>query len=304
MEKFDIHILGCGSSLPTLRHNPTSQLLNIREKLFMIDCGEGTQQQFRHTHLKFSRLHHIFISHLHGDHCFGLIGLISTFNMLGRTNALHIYGPSGIEDFLRPQIHFFCPTIAFKVYTHSFDTKQSALIYEDRTLTVETIPLAHRLPTAGFLFRERPILPHIKRDMIDFLQIPFHAINAIKQGADWTTEEGITYSNDRLVTPSPPARSYAYCSDTAFLPENADFLRDVTLLYHEATFIESEVKRAAETGHSTARQAATFAQLCHAKQLVIGHYSGRYPTEEEHLREAKAVFENTILAQEKMCISL
>lgn len=304
MEKFDLHILGCGSALPTLRHNATSQVLNIREKLFMIDCGEGTQQQLRRTHLKFSRLNHIFISHLHGDHCFGLIGLISTFNMLGRTNALHIYGPSGIEAFLRPQIQFFCPTITFEVHIHTISTNKIEVIYEDRTLSVTTIPLRHRLPTTGFFFREKPLLPNIKREIIDFLNIPFHAINGIKQGESWTTTEGVTYPNDRLVTPAPTPRSYAYCSDTTFLPQNADLVRGATLLYHEATFIESEVKRAAETLHSTAKQAAKFACLSEVKQLLIGHYSGRYTTEEQHLKEAQEIFHNTLLAQEGLCLSL
>lgn len=304
MEKFDIHILGCGSALPTLKHHPTSQVLNIREKLFMIDCGEGTQQNFRRTHLKFSRLNHIFISHLHGDHCFGLIGLVSTLNLLGRTNALYIYGPSGIKEFLMPQIDFFCPNIAFEVIIKSFSTKKKALIYEDRTLTVHSIPLRHRLPTMGFYFEERAPLPHIRRDMIDFLKIPIYAINSIKQGADWITEDGAFYPNEHLVFPATPARKYAYLSDTCFVPENADLVKGATLLYHEATFLESEAKRAEETQHSTAKQAAEFAKLADVQQLLIGHYSGRYDSEDQHLSEAQTIFPNTLLAQEGLCISI
>lgn len=304
MEKFDVHILGCGSALPTLKHNPSSQVLNIREKLFMIDCGEGTQQQLRRTHLKFSRLNHIFISHLHGDHCFGLIGLISTFNLLGRTGTLYIYGPTGIEEFLRPQINFFCPKIEFEVVIKSFNTKERTLIYEDRTITVHSIPLRHRLPTMGFHFEERPSLPHIRREMIDFLKIPIYAINEIKLGADWTTEGGTVIPNSRLVSPASPPRSYAYCSDTIFLPENAEIVKGTNLLYHEATFIENEAKRAKETYHSTAKEAAEFARLAEAQRLLIGHYSGRYDNEEAHLAEAQSIFPNTLLAQEGLCVSL
>ncbi len=304
MERFDLHILGCGSALPTLRHLPTSQVLNIHEKLYMIDCGEGTQRQLRRTRLPFSRLNHIFISHLHGDHCFGLLGLISTFSLLGRTSALHVYAPEELEQLLAPLLAFHCQGANFAVVFHPFPTQQSELIYEDKTITVHTLPLRHRLPCCGFLFRERPTLPHIRRDMIDYLGIPLHAINDIKHGASWPREDGTVVPNERLVTPSAPPRSYAYLSDTAPCPQHAERLHGVDLLFHEATFANTEKARAAETFHSTAEQAAQMAQLAEARQLIIGHFSSRYDNEEQLLQESRALFPQTILAQEGLTVAV
>ena len=218
MEKFELHILGCGSALPTTRHFPTSQIVNVRDKLFMIDCGEGAQLQFRKSHLKFSRLNHIFISHLHGDHCFGLLGLISTLNLLGRTAELHIHSPKGLETLLTPMLDFFNRQMTYKVLFHEFDTKEPMLIYEDRSLTVTTIPLRHRMPCCGFLFAEKRCPNHIIREMVDFYQVPVYELNRIKNGADYVTSEGKTVSNNLLTRPSAPSRSYAYCSDTIYLP--------------------------------------------------------------------------------------
>lgn len=173
MEKFELHILGCGSALPTTRHFATSQVVNLREKLFMIDCGEGAQMQLRRSRLKFSRLNHIFISHLHGDHCFGLLGLISTFGLLGRTADLHIHSPKGLEELFAPLLSFFCKTLAYKVFFHEFETKEPTLIYDDRSVAVTTIPLRHRIPCCGFLFEEKQRPNHIIRDMVDFYKYPF-----------------------------------------------------------------------------------------------------------------------------------
>lgn len=305
MEKFELHILGCGSAQPTLRHHQTSQVLNIHEKLFMIDCGEGTQQQLRKTHLSFSRLNHIFISHLHGDHCFGLIGLISTLSLLGRTQSLHIYAPKELKTLMEPQLHFFCNGVmGFDVIFHSFDTNTPAVIYNDRTVSVETIPLRHRMPCCGFLFQEKPALPHIKRDMIDYLQIPLYEINRIKQGADWTKEDGTVVPNNQLVTPAQPPRSYAYLSDTAFLPERATLIQNVSILFHEATFSSDAAARAAQTQHSTAEQAAQMASLAHCKKLIIGHFSSRYEDESILLEESRKVFPNTILANEGLKVDI
>ena len=179
MEKFELHILGCGSALPTTRHFATSQVVNLREKLFMIDCGEGAQMQLRHSRLKFSRLNHIFISHLHGDHCFGLLGLISTFGLLGRTADLHIHSPEGLEELFAPMLAFFCKTLTYKVLFHEFETKEPALIYDDRSVTVTTIPLKHRIPCCGFLFEEKQRPNHIIRDMVDFYKVPVYELNRI-----------------------------------------------------------------------------------------------------------------------------
>lgn len=302
MEKFELHILGCGSALPTTRHFPTSQVLNVRDKLYMIDCGEGAQLQFRKSHLKFSRLNHIFISHLHGDHCFGLPGLISTLNLLGRTADLHIYSPAGLEELLRPMLAFFNREMTYQIYFHAFDTKVSELIYEDRSLKVTTIPLRHRMPSCGFLFAEKPTPNHIIREMIDFYKVPLYEINRIKNGADFMTSEGELVPNARLTSPSAPPRSYAYCSDTIYLPSLAEFIHGVNLLFHEATFASSEVQRAKETFHTTAWQAARLAKDAAVRSLLIGHYSARYEDESVLLEEAAAVFPHTQLARENMCI--
>ena len=198
MIPFKIHILGCGSALPTLRHNATCQIVEIRGKFFMIDCGEGTQIQLRRCHIHFSRITAVFISHLHGDHCFGIPGMISTFGMTGRTAPLHIYGPAAYEPVLNQTLDFFCQGLEFKVVFHPVVTKEKTIIYEDRGLTVESIPLEHRIECCGYLFKEKPTLPHIRRDMIDFYHIPVSQINNIKAGADWITEEGEKIPNSML----------------------------------------------------------------------------------------------------------
>ena len=296
MEKFELHILGCGSALPTTRH--------LRDKLFMIDCREGAQMQLRKSRLKFSRLNHIFISHLHGDHCFGLMGLISTFGLLGRTAELHIHSPKGLEELLTPMLNFFCHTLAYKVIFHEFDTRQTSVVYEDRSMTVTTIPLQHRIPCCGFLFAEKARPNHIIRDMVDFYKVPVYELNRIKNGSDYVTPEGEVIANTRLTRPSDPPRKYAYCSDTIFRPEIVKQLSGVDLLFHEATFAESELARAKETYHTTAAQAARIALEAGVRQLVIGHFSARYEDESILLKEASAVFPNTILAKENLCISL
>ena len=298
MEKFELHILGCGSALPTTRHFATSQVVNLRDKLFMIDCGEGAQMQLRKSRLKFSRLNHIFISHLHGDHCFGLMGLISTFGLLGRTAELHIHSPKGLEELLTPMLNFFCHTLAYKVIFHEFDNRQTSVVYEDRSMTVTTIPCC------GFLFAEKARPNHIIRDMVDFYKVPVYELNRIKNGSDYVTPEGEVIANTRLTRPSDPPRKYAYCSDTIFRPEIVKQLSGVDLLFHEATFAESELARAKETYHTTAAQAARIALEAGVRQLVIGHFSARYEDESILLKEASAVFPNTILAKENLCISL
>ena len=304
MEKFELHILGCGSALPTTRHFATSQVVNLRDKLFMIDCGEGAQMQLRKSRLKFSRLNHIFISHLHGDHCFGLMGLISTFGLLGRTAELHIHSPKGLEELLTPMLNFFCHTLAYKVIFHEFDTRQTSGVYEDRSMTVTTIPLQHRIPCCGFLFAEKARPNHIIRDMVDFYKVPVYELNRIKNGSDYVTPEGEVIANTRLTRPSDPPRKYAYCSDTIFRPEIVEQLSGVDLLFHEATFAESELARAKETYHTTAAQAARIALEAGVRQLVIGHFSARYEDKRILLKAASAVFPNTILAKENLCISL
>ncbi len=300
METFKVHILGCGSALPTLKHHASSQIVEIRDKFFMIDCGEGTQLQLRRSRVHFGRISAVFISHLHGDHCFGLIGLISTFGMLGRTAALHVYAPGDFQPMLEAQLQMFCSGLDFKVVFHAVDTTRKAVVYEDRSLTVETIPLDHRIACCGYLFTEKPTLPHIRRDMIDFYQIPVSQINNIKNGADWTTPEGELIANSLLTRPAHAPRSYAYCSDTKYMPRLHEMISGVTTLYHESTYDSSHEDRATLYHHSTAAQAARVARDAHAQKLLLGHFSARYEREEVLLNEAKAIFPNSYLTNENL----
>ena len=298
MEPFRVHILGCGSALPTLHHNASAQVVEIRGKLFLVDCGEGTQVQLRRSHLRFTKISAVFITHLHGDHCFGLIGMLSTFGLLGRTARLAIYAPAALEDMLKQQMQLFCHDFDYEVDFHAVDTTQQQVIFEDRSLTVETIPLEHRMPCCGYLFREKPSLPHIRRDMIDFYQIPTSQINNIKAGADWTTPDGEVVKNERLVEPAEPPRSYAYCSDTRYIPTLHERLKGVSTLYHESTYGEDNLLMAQKYFHSTARQAALVARDAGVGHLLLGHYSSRYEDEQILLHEAQEVFENTSLTDE------
>lgn len=298
MEPFRVHILGCGSALPTLHHNASAQVVEIRGKLFLVDCGEGTQVQLRRSRLRFTKISAVFITHLHGDHCFGLIGMLSTFGLLGRTARLAIYAPAALEAMLKQQMQLFCHDFDYEVDFHAVDTNQQQVVYEDRSLTVETIPLEHRMPCCGYLFREKPSLPHIRRDMIDFYEIPTSQINNIKAGADWTTPDGEFVKNERLVEPADPVRSYAYCSDTRYIPTLHERIKGVSTLYHESTYGEDNLLMAQKYYHSTARQAALVAREAGVGQLLLGHYSSRYEDEQVLLREAQEVFENTRLTDE------
>ena len=298
MAEFNINILGCGSALPTTRHLATSQIVDLRDKLYMIDCGEGTQVQMRRMRVRFGRLAHIFISHLHGDHCFGLPGLISTLGMLGRTGELVVHGPKEVETYLRPVMDLFCRGMEFEVRFNPVDTRSHSLVMEDRSLSVYSIPLKHRIPTCGYLFAEKPKEAHIIREMTDFYQVPVRCMKDIKQGQDYVTPEGEVVPNSRLTRPAAPPKRYAFWSDTAYNRSIIPLIEGADLLYHEATFAECDLARAKETFHSTARQAAEIARDAHVKRLVIGHYSARYEDLSELHREAEAVFPGTILGNE------
>ena len=299
MEPFRVHILGCGSALPTPRHYASAQVVEVRGKLFLVDCAEGTQVQLRRSHIRFTKISAVFITHLHGDHCFGLIGMLSTFGLLGRTARLAVYAPGELEDMLRQQMRMFCHDFDYEVDFHAVDTRQQQVIYDDRSLTVETVPLEHRMPCCGYIFREKNLLPHIRRDMIDFYEIPISQVNNIKAGADWTTPDGEVVANSRLVTPAEPPRAYAYCSDTRYIPALHERLKGVTTLYHESTYGEDNLLLAQKYHHSTARQAAQVARDAGVRQLLLGHYSSRYEDEQVLLREAQEVFPNSFLTDEQ-----
>lgn len=304
MQPFRVHILGCGSALPTAHHNPSSQVVEIRGKYFMIDCGEGTQAQVRRSHINFSKLQAVFISHIHGDHVFGLMGMISTFGLQGRTAPLHVYAPEGYEALFHAEMQMFCSTIDYEVIFHAVDTSVRQVIFEDRSLTVETIPLKHRMPCAGFLFKEKQGERHINPKALEFYNVPRSQINNLRAGLDWTSPEGEVIPNDKLTTPPDPVRSYAYCSDTRYMQSLGKDLSGVTMLYHEATYGEDMKDNAVKYMHSTAREAALTAKAAGAGKLLLGHYSQRYSDERPLLNEAKQVFENTLLSNEGMTIDV
>ena len=298
MEPFRVHILGCGSALPTMRHFPSAQVVEVRGKLFLVDCGEGTQIQLRRSRVRFTKISAVFLSHLHGDHCFGLIGMLSTFGLLGRTARLAVYAPAQMEQMLHMQLNQFCRDLGYEVDFHAVDTTINKVIYEDRSLTVETIPLEHRVECCGFLFKEKTMMAHIRRDVADFYGVPVSQFNNIKAGADWTTPDGETVSNDRLTLPADSPRSYAYCSDTRYMPHLHELLKGVSTLYHESTYGEDNIQLAEKYYHSTARQAAQVAHDAGVRQLLLGHYSSRYEDEQVLLKEAQKVFPNAQLTDE------
>ncbi|MFH1319661.1 MAG: ribonuclease Z [Bacteroidota bacterium] len=298
MTSFDITILGSSSSIPTSTRNLPAQLLNVSERFFLIDCGEGTQIQLRRQRAKFQRINHIMISHLHGDHYFGLVGLITSMHLLGRTNDLHIYSPPGLKEIIDIQLKYSDSRLRYPLKYHLLQNESSEIIFEDAVLSVETIILDHRLPCFGFLFKEKPKLRNIKKGVIDRYNIPIPERPRIKKGEDLKTIDGRIIKNSELTTAPHELRSYAYCSDTAYNESIILLISGVNLLYHEATFMDDKVERAKETHHSTAVQAATIAKKAGVKQLIIGHFSARYKNLEPLLQEAKSVFKSTILAEE------
>lgn len=304
MEPFRVHILGCGCALPSPRHYASSQIVELRGKLFMVDCGEATQIQLRRAKVRFGDINHIFISHRHGDHCLGLVGMLSTFGMLGRTAPMHVYADGAIEHWLRVSLDLFSHTLGYEVVFHALDTERPTTIYDDRSLTITTIPLDHRMPCCGFLFQEKPTLPHIRRDIVDMYGISISQLNNIKLGADGITPDGETIPNARLVSPPDPTRSYAYCSDTHYLPELHKQIAGVSTLYHEATYTSADKGKADKYKHSTAVEAAQVARDAGAGQLIIGHFSSRYNDGNQLLQEAKQVFPNTKLAWELMTVDV
>lgn len=304
MEPFKVYILGCGSALPTQKHMPTSQIVEIRGKMFMVDCGEGVQMSLRRSHIHFNRISCVFLSHLHGDHCFGLIGMLSTFGLLGRTAPIHIYAPNEFEPMLKSQLEMFCAGMDYEVFFHVVETHKHQVIYEDRSLTIESIPLEHRTKCCGFLFREKPTLPHIDREMVDFYGVPQSQFGNIKMGMDWTTPDGDVIPNARLTKPADPPRSYAFCSDTKYMPNLHQLLKDVNVIYHESTYDKSDEERARKYYHSTSEQAAMVARDSHAGHLLLGHFSARYEDESGILQEARQIFKNTTLCNEGMCFDV
>ena len=287
----------------TMRHQPSCQVLNVRDNLMMIDCGEGAQLAVRRMGLKLMRLNHIFISHLHGDHCFGLPGLVSTMALLNRSNSLTIHTFKDGADLFSRMLDYFCRERPFEVRFNVIDTHKR-MIWEDDAITVTTFPLVHRVPAVGFLFREKPKMRHIIGEEAKRLGVPHYAMNSLRQGQDWVTPEGIVVPNDQLTTPADVSVSYAYCSDTKFSRRVIKSVEGVDWLYHEATYDESLRIKAHKRYHSTALEAATVAREAGAKHLILGHFSKRYLDENPLLEEACTVFPATCLANEGLVIDL
>ncbi|NND62913.1 MAG: ribonuclease Z [Flavobacteriaceae bacterium] len=291
-------ILGCHSATPKVTAHPTAQVLEIKGHLFLIDCGEGTQVQLRRTKVKFSRIRHIFISHLHGDHFFGLIGLISTFRLLGREANLHIYGPKGIKEAITLQLKLGNSWTNYPLLFHELDGNEPEIIFEDEKVSVETIPLKHRVYTNGFLFREKPGERKLILKAAQKVKIDKSLFSKIKQGFDVENEAGEIISNAILTKDPDPSKSYAYCSDTSYYPKIVKQIEGVDVLYHESTFLDHHHELAEKTKHSTSKEAATIAKKAQVGRLILGHYSGRYGDLEDFRKEAKEIFENVELAED------
>lgn len=301
---FELTVLGSSSALPTSTKYPAAHVLNAHERFFLIDCGEGTQIQLRKAKIRFGKLNHIFISHMHGDHVFGLPGLLSSLDLLGRKAPLHIYGHPGLQliiDFYREH---FTVDPAFPITLHPVSKRTLQKVYEDKVIEVFAFPLKHRVPTFGYLFREKERPLNIIKGKITEYQLSVRQIGRVKAGEDVMTEDGKRISNTELTMPPFHRRSFAYCSDTAFYPKVAEFIGGVDLLYHEATFMEKDRQLARDTGHSTAAQAAEIARISSAGKLLIGHFSNRYKDVDILLQEARKVFDNTLIAEELMSYSV
>ena len=291
-------ILGCYAATPRTITNPTAQVLEIKNRMFLIDCGEGTQVQLRKNKIKFSKINHIFISHLHGDHFFGLVGLISTFTLLNRESDLHVYGPRGIKEIILLQLRYGNSFTGYNLFFHELQSKESVVLFEDEKVLVKTIPMNHRIYTNGFLFQEKNRERKLNIDKIQNLEIDVVYYQKIKYGGDITLADGLVIPNSAITFEPEHEKTYAFCSDTVYDEQLIPFIEGVDVLYHESTFLENEKHLAEKTKHSTAKQAAKMALRANVKQLVLGHYSTRYESIELFKEEAETVFPHVLLADD------
>lgn len=302
--RFEVTILGCGSAVPTLSRSASAQYVNVLERHLLIDCAEGTQLQLRRYKAKFQKIDHILISHLHGDHFLGLVGLLSTFHLLGRTRPVCIYGPEKLRDIIDLTLHGFNNKLNFEWELRNLNFKNKELIFEDNLIEIHSFPLKHRIDCCGFLIQEKERERNIKKDKILEYNIPLADITGLKKGADFKTSNGNVISNEELTEDPMPARSYAYCSDTMFSEATIESVRNVDVLYHEATFTSDLSSRAKKTYHSTAKQAAEVAAKADVGKLVVGHYSARYKELDKFDEEISPVFANYVLAEDGLKIKL
>lgn len=304
MATFTLTTLGCGSAKPNTLHNPSSSVLSINGSHFMFDCGEGAQKQMMRCKLSFARLNHIFITHLHGDHIFGLPGLIGSMGLMRCSGGLTIHTFTEGEKVLRPFIDHFCRDMPFSI-EYDLIRPIEAVVYEDKNITIRTIPLRHRIDTVGYVVEEKPHLPHIDRAMAEFHKVPLSMMRAIKEGEPFIKEDGTIIPAKMLTTPATPSVSYAHISDTAYMPSLAEKIGAVDLLFHETTYLDADESVATKRGHSTARQAAKVARDSGAKCLLTGHYSSRYIKQEElFVSQAREIFPNTLLNREGLRLTL
>ena len=299
-----ITILGASSALQTPANFNTSHVVSVDEQLFLIDAGDGIQVKLRQFGIKISRLNHIFISHLHGDHCLGIVGILSSWAMTGRTGDVHIYAHADLETLLQPHIDYFCRDTPFSIEFHAINPRSNEVIFENKNVKVSTIPLKHGIPACGFLFEEKQRERHLIREKLDFYQIPIKDLQAIKAGGDWLAPDGKAIGNAELTRPADPPKRYAYCTDTAYYEKIIPLIEGADCLFHEATFSKKDAARAKENNHSTAEDAALIASKSKVKQLIIGHYSSRYKNFEKLVEEAQAIFPNTIGAREGMIVEI
>jgi len=298
MHDFEVTVLGCGSATPSLLRNPSAQLLNAVGHFFLIDCGEGTQIQLRKNNIKIQRISHVFISHLHGDHYLGLLGLLQTMHLLGRKTKLTLVCPPELKEIIDLQNKHSQTTIVYEIEYVFTNPKQVEKIWEDDKIEITTFPLRHRINCTCFLFKEKPHLKNIDKEKLKQFKISVSEINKLRLGLDAIDEKGNTIANTAVTLPVHPQRSYAYCSDTNYFEYIIEHVKEVNLLYHEATFLNAELERAKKTFHSTAEQAATIASKANVKQLLLGHFSARYSTTDGFIEEAQPVFTNTLVATE------
>ncbi|MDA3816735.1 MAG: ribonuclease Z [Prolixibacteraceae bacterium] len=304
MIPFELTILGTGSALPTSKRYHTAHVLKVRERFFLIDCGEGAQIQMRKYGVKISRINHIFISHLHGDHYFGLIGLLTSYTLLGRTNDLHIHAHSDLPNILESQLKYMGDDVPYKIIWHPLNFKKTQTILEDDVIKVTSFPLNHRMACCGFKFEEQPLELNIVKEKIEEYNIPVRSIYRIKKGEDFIKPDGSIVQNKELTFRQFRQRKYAFCTDTAYIPDLHKQIEGVDLLYHEATFDKSMEDKAEATYHSTARQAGLVAHASHVKKLLIGHFSSRYKNVDSLVNEARAEFKNTEAANEGMIVKI
>lgn len=300
----ELTILGCYAATPRTLTNPTAQVLDINNRLFLIDCGEGTQVQLRKNKIKFSAINHIFISHLHGDHFFGLIGLISTFTLLNRVNPLTVYGPVGVQEIIRLQLRIANSWPQYELHFVELSSTESEVIFEDDKVKVTTIPLKHRVYTNGYLFQEKPKERKLNIDKVQELEIETCYYQNIKNGKDVALDDGRVIPNELLTFDPPAPKSYAFCSDTMYYEPILPIIEGVDVLYHEATFLESEANLAEKTMHSTAKEAARIAKKANCKKLILGHYSTRYESIALFKEEAQTVFDTVELADDGLTFEL